>query len=107
MSQIDAEKRTVAFMINLYCRNKHRSVEASGTLCSECANLLDYAHRRLEHCRHGEVKPSCTRCPIHCYSPRKRAQIRLVMRYAGPRMIWHHPILAIRHLWDFLRSRIG
>ena len=22
-----------------------------------------------------------------------------VMRYAGPRMLWRHPLLAIRHLW--------
>ncbi len=107
MLRVDAEKRTVAFMISLYCHNKHHNAAPRQTLCPDCRSLLDYAHCRLEHCRYGEAKPSCTRCPIHCYSPRKREQIRQVMRYSGPRMIWHHPILAIRHLWDFLLARIG
>ena len=26
--------------------------------------------------------------------------MKQVMRYAGPRMLWRHPILAIRHLLD-------
>ena len=25
--------------------------------------------------------------------------MKVVMRYAGPRMLWRHPVLAIRHLW--------
>jgi hypothetical protein len=29
-----------------------------------------------------------------------REQIRQVMRYAGPRMLLHNPILTIRHLLD-------
>jgi hypothetical protein len=29
-----------------------------------------------------------------------RARIKEVMRYAGPRMFWHHPILAWLHQWD-------
>jgi hypothetical protein len=31
-----------------------------------------------------------------------REQVRAVMRYAGPRMLWRHPILALEHLWDGL-----
>jgi hypothetical protein len=31
-----------------------------------------------------------------------RAQVKEVMRYAGPRMLWKHPALAVRHL---IRSR--
>lgn len=75
-------------------------------LCPQCQALLDYAHKRLEHCKFGEDKPSCTRCPVHCYKPAMRQQIRQVMRYSGPRMLLHNPVLAIRHLWDFLMSKI-
>ena len=75
------------------------------SLCPQCQALLDYAHKRLEHCKFGEDKPSCTRCPVHCYKPAMREQIRQVMRYSGPRMLLHDPIMAIRHLWDFLRSK--
>lgn len=76
-------------------------------LCSQCQSLLDYAHKRLEHCKYGEDKPSCTRCPVHCYKPAMREQIRQVMRYSGPRMLLHDPIMAIRHLWDFLRAKFS
>lgn len=76
-------------------------------LCPQCQALLDYAHRRLEHCKFGEDKPSCTRCPVHCYKPAMREQIRQVMRYSGPRMLLHDPIMAIRHLWDFLRAKFS
>jgi hypothetical protein len=36
-----------------------------------------------------------------------RQQIKDVMRYAGPRMLYHHPILAIRHIWDSIRRKKG
>lgn len=28
----------------------------------------------------------------------EKEKMREVMRYAGPRMMWHHPIAAIKHL---------
>jgi hypothetical protein len=36
-----------------------------------------------------------------------RADIKEVMRYAGPRLIYSHPILAIMHLLDGRMSRLG
>ena len=73
-------------------------------LCPECAALLDYAHRRLDSCRFGNGKPSCRKCPVHCYRADMRERIRTVMRWAGPRMIFRHPIAATRHLLRELRS---
>ena len=84
-----------------------RSPLTVSPLCPQCQALLDYAHKRLEHCKFGEDKPSCTRCPVHCYKPAMREQIRQVMRYSGPRMLLHDPIMAIRHLWDFLRAKFS
>ena len=57
-------------------------------LCPECAALLDYALRRLDSCRFGDGKPSCRKCPVHCYRADMRERIRTVMRWAGPRMIF-------------------
>ena len=73
-------------------------------LCPECAALLDYALRRLDSCRFGDGKPSCRKCPVHCYRADMRERIRTVMRWAGPRMIFRHPIAATRHLLRELRS---
>jgi hypothetical protein len=34
-----------------------------------------------------------------------REKIREVMRYAGPRMIYRHPIMAVFHLIDGMREK--
>ena len=73
-------------------------------LCPECAALLDYTLRRLDSCRFGNDKPSCRKCPVHCYRADMRERIHTVMRWAGPRMIFRHPIAATRHLLRELRS---
>ena len=96
ISRIEREKKTVAAMISIYCRNK----EGNRTLCDGCKELLEYAHRRLEHCKFGNNKSTCRKCPIHCYKPDMRERMRQIMRYAGLRMILFHPIMAIRHLGD-------
>ena len=85
--------------------SSHLSPLTVTPLCPQCQTLLDYALQRLERCRFGEGKPSCTRCPVHCYKPALREQIRQVMRYSGPRMLLHNPIMAIRHMWDFLMAK--
>ncbi len=88
-------------MLRLYCHDHHRT---SGVLCPECADLLEYARRRLRQCPFGADKPTCARCPIHCYRPDQREKIRRVMRYAGPRMVYRHPWLALLHLLDSQRK---
>ena len=61
--------------------------------------------RRLECCQIEEDKPTCSQCPVHCYKTEMRDRIRDVMRYAGPRMMLRHPILAFQHMLDERRSR--
>lgn len=98
-SRITREKKIVELMIRLYCKSK----EGHKELCPECRALLEYAHTRLSRCPFGEGKTSCRLCAVHCYKPEMRRRIQEVMRYAGPRMILHHPVEAIRHLIEELR----
>lgn len=93
------EFATIIAMVKIYC-GKHHSGETieDNELCSACLALINYAEQKLDRCPYGQHKPACKQCPIHCYKPEPKAQIRLVMRYAGPRMLLHHPILALRHL---------
>ena len=93
--KIQKEKETVEKFIRLYCEMKHES--PSKTLCSECQNLLEYSHHRLELCRYSEDKPTCRKCPVHCYNPTMRDEIRRVMRFSGPRFALRAPIDWIRH----------
>ena len=105
------EKKTVECMIGIYCRDHHHAegeYPAGGyKLCQECRELLEYARLRLNNCPFQENKTTCGNCPIHCYKLKMREKIREVMRYAGPRMIWNHPLLAIGHMIDGRRKKPG
>jgi hypothetical protein len=95
------ERRTVEAMVLMHCRARHGT--ATG-LCTECRRLLDYASKRLKRCPFQENKPTCGHCTVHCYQPEMRERIRTVMKFAGPRMLYRHPVLAFRHLLDSRRK---
>jgi hypothetical protein len=99
--RIRREKKTVSIMIGMYCR-AHRHGHRD-TLCADCAKLHDYAIQRIDKCPYCLAKPTCANCTIHCYRPDLRERIREVMRYAGPRMMGRHPVLALLHRLDGLR----
>jgi hypothetical protein len=90
------EARTLEAMIGMYCHGQHGT--RGETLCADCTDLLAYAGARLAKCPLQEHKTTCAKCPVHCYKRDRREQIRAVMRYAGPRMMFRHPILAFYHL---------
>ena len=93
--RLSREWKTVKAMIDIYCRDHH----GDGP-CRECEQLISYVNLRLDRCRFGEDKPTCAKCPVHCYQKSRRDQIKAVMRYAGPKMLWEHPWLSIMHLID-------
>ncbi len=95
--RLERESKTVEAMIRIFCRDHHGCGQGP---CPACEELLAYAGKRLEACPYGKDKPTCAHCPVHCYKPEMRQQIREVMRYAGPRMLWKHPVLTAFHLAD-------
>lgn len=96
------EQYVVAEMIKLYCNRNHGSKKE---LCPECRELLEYAAARSEKCPFMEQKTFCSNCRVHCYKPEMREKIRKVMRFSGPRMIFVHPILAIRHVLESKKEK--
>ena len=95
------ELKTMRAMLRLYCKSQHG---AKGSLCGECAELAECVRVRLTRCPHGEGKPTCANCPIHCYTPALRERVRAIMRFSGPRMLLFHPILALLHQLDGRRK---
>jgi predicted amidophosphoribosyltransferase len=93
-SKMEREVKTAELMIDIFCHGQHGKREC---LCPECRGLLEYVTRRLERCPLRENKPRCSKCPVHCYKPDMRVKIRAVMKYAGPRMLYSHPILSGKH----------
>ena len=100
-SRLESEKKTIKTMIKMYCNKFHKPI---GDFCQECVELFKYAEERLKNCQFGEDKPICEKCPIHCYKINMREEVREVMRYAGPRMIYKHPIMGFRHLFKKIKK---
>ena len=90
-------------MIRMYCDDHHTGPSP----CADCAALAGYAARRIERCVFGAAKPTCANCKVHCYGAEMRERVKAVMRYAGPRMLLRHPVLAIAHLIDGRRPAPG
>ena len=98
----EREKAMVSQMIELYCKGCHKT---KGSLCAECAELNRYARQRSDSCPFMEIKMFCSNCRVHCYKPEMRERIRAVMRFAAPRMLFHHPVATIRHLLETKREK--
>lgn len=97
------EHKTIDLMIRIYCQGQHQS---DAVACQSCQTLKDYAHLRLEKCPYQEKKTTCANCPTHCYKKSMREQIKVMMRYAGPRMLLRHPWYAVLHLVDGFRKPV-
>ena len=98
------EIQLVSKMIELYCRGKHQRLY-NKKLCHECQGLMDYARLRIEHCPFIESKTFCNTCKVHCSANQMRQKIKEVMRYSGPRMVFSHPIVCIRHAFSTLSQK--
>ncbi|WP_261858318.1 nitrous oxide-stimulated promoter family protein [Photobacterium sanguinicancri] len=94
LGSLNIEFKTLTAMVHIYCRDHHQGT----TLCADCDDFLHYAEMKLDRCPYGEAKPTCRQCPIHCYKADYKNTSQTIMRYSGPRMLYKHPILAIRHL---------
>ena len=98
----EREKAMVSEMIALYCKKQH---DAKSGLCASCAVLNTYARERSDKCPFMETKTFCSNCKVHCYTPEMREKIRVVMRFSGPRMIFHHPVTAVRHVLETKKEK--
>ena len=101
-SKREREKRTVSLMIRIYCKKKHGTKKG---LCPECEALDAYARMRSDKCPFMETKTFCSNCKVHCYKADMRERIRAVMRFSGPRMIFSHRIMAIRHVIESQKEK--
>jgi len=93
---LKTEFTTIKAMSTIYCKAHHIRVN-NERHCNACREFLKYANEKLDRCPYGTSKPTCNKCPIHCYKKDIREQVRIIMRYAGPRMLLKHPILTIKH----------
>jgi hypothetical protein len=100
--KLSRARETIKAMIEIYCYAKHGCKDEN--LCDECERLLTYANLRLDRCPFGDEKPFCSTCSVHCYNKQMRERIKEVMRFAGVKILFHHPILAFWHLVGTIKS---
>lgn len=96
-ARLTRERHTIQTMISIYCHGQHHTTKS---VCPECAALSAYAMQRIDKCPFQADKPTCAKCPVHCYKPEMRERVRRVMRYSGPRMMFSHPVLTFWHYYD-------
>lgn len=91
------EAKTIKSMVRIYCSHHHGKTVSD---CAECLEIQNYALDRLDYCPFQAGKTSCKKCPVHCYKPSMKDEIKRVMRFSGPRMLLRHPVLTVFHLLD-------
>ena len=97
----EREKALVSQMIALYCKKNH----GGRGMCPDCTALDVYARQRSDKCPFMENKPFCSNCRVHCYQPEMRQKIREVMRFSGPRMMFRHPVVVMRHMIETKKEK--
>lgn len=100
-NRMQREAETIKVMVVIYCQHHHNlDVES----CPKCSEIQNYALDRLHNCPYQEGKTSCKSCPIHCYKPSMKEDVKKVIRFSGPRMVLRHPILTLFHFIDDRRK---
>ena len=98
---ISREKKMVDSMVLIYCKNHHNSIRIP---CKSCTNFSEYSKNRLENCFYQDKKPVCGRCGLSCYNSHFKKFGETCFNYAGPRILFHDPKLALHHIIDSFRN---
>lgn len=111
--QVDRDVKVLLSFIELFCRQRHAQRDKVPytlrepyaipprrrplALCADCGRLLAHAIVKRVHCEF-DPKPTCKKCPRHCYAPKYRTQIREIMRYSGRRLVLRGRLDYLLHL---------
>jgi len=98
------EKKTLEIMAMLYCKRVHKTPKP---MCDRCREVYEYSVLRISSCPRKSYRGVCKGCTIHCFKDEYREEIKKIMRYSGPRLLFKHPLLAIAHVLDGLKKTKG
>jgi hypothetical protein len=100
--RVQRDVDVLAEFISIYCSAKHEGEKAPSSgaggivgrylagntlrYCRNCQSLLLHAVSKRVLCPY-DPKPSCKKCPAHCYGEGYRERIREVMRFSGMELI--------------------
>lgn len=81
-----------------YVLNKVIFLEFSYVNRPECAELDAYSGKHSDRYPFMDTKTFCANCKVHCYRKDMQEKIQEVMRFSGPRMLFHRSRMAIHHM---------
>ncbi len=90
-------------MIHMYCHAHHNTDKQS--LCDHCQAISDYSEFRTSKCPYIAKTLYCINCPTPCYKPDMKKEMAVIMKYAGPRFLFKHPIYFIDHVITDFKTR--
>lgn len=112
-TKLEKDLRVLVRFIRLYCGHRHAGAAKApfalhgfngralgrrpAVLCPPCRKLLAHALVMRARCP-LDPKPACKHCPVHCYHPTYRRNIREVMRYSGRRLVLSGRLDLLYHL---------
>lgn len=59
----------------------------------------------MAKCPFKDNKKFCSNCKIHCYNQQMREKIKIIMRFSGSRLIFYHPVIALKHLIENFKEK--
>lgn len=112
-TRLEKDLRVLVCFIRLYCDHRHAEAAKAAfavqgfngrvlgkrpfVLCHPCRKLLGHALVKRSRCP-LDPKPACKHCPVHCYHPTYRQNIREVMRFSGRRLVLSGRLDLLYHL---------
>lgn len=104
MEKVDRDRRTLEAIGRIYCGGNHvDAAKDSAGMCPECREAIEQTLARASSCPHGH-EGNCQDCKTQCQRGEAQERIRVIMRYAAPRMAFRHPIMTFEYLRKKLRS---
>ena len=120
--EVGGDLNVLGKFVAVYCKHHHGDavrepftmggIDISGTrlgklrVCAECRTLLRHAVTKRARCP-LEPKPSCRVCPVHCFAPKMREQIRKVMAFSGRHLILRGHLHLLFHFLERTPKNIG
>ena len=122
VQEIGGDLNVLGKFVEVYCRHHHgdalrepftvAGIDVSSTtlgkrrVCEKCRTLLRHAVAKRARCP-LEPKPACRVCPVHCYAPKMREEIRKVMAFSGRHLMLRGHLHLLLHFLERAPKEIG
>lgn len=104
MSTPEKDRATMEAIGAIYCRGNHdAAARGDDAMCAWCREAIEDTLERALACPHGH-KHNCEDCETHCQRGEAQQNIKVIMRYAAPRMVVRHPVMTFGYLRKKLKS---